>query len=79
MHGQVTMYFSPTIFRNCTHLTHQQQIGAGEDLVYADMYEDIKAGRVPDPRTTQPDLPPKKETVSTPPLPPKAPSRKGKK
>ncbi|OQR74860.1 titin-like [Tropilaelaps mercedesae] len=57
----------------------KQQIGEGEDLVYADMYEDIKAGRVPDPRTTQPGLPPKKELISTPPLPPKAPSRKIKK
>lgn len=55
-----------------------QQIGAGEDLVYADLYEDIKAGRIPDPRTTQPDLPPKKELVSTPPLPPKAPARKSR-
>lgn len=53
----------------------KQQIGAGEDIVYADMYEDIKSGKIPDPRTTQPNLPPKKETGSIPPLPPKAPQR----
>lgn len=50
-----------------------------DELLYADMYEDVKAGRVPDPRLVKPPLPPKGGTAAAQPdLPPKARKRGGR-
>ncbi|EEC08327.1 hypothetical protein IscW_ISCW006546 [Ixodes scapularis] len=49
-----------------------------DELLYADMYEDVKAGRVPDPRLVKPPLPPKGGAAAQPDLPPKARKRGGK-
>ncbi|RWS09306.1 hemicentin-1-like protein, partial [Dinothrombium tinctorium] len=42
----------------------------GEDLLYADLYEDVKSGKIPDPRV-KPALPPKGAKEKPPKLPPK--------
>ncbi|KAH6929520.1 hypothetical protein HPB50_002278 [Hyalomma asiaticum] len=52
-----------------------------DELLYADMYEDVKAGRVPDPRLVKPPLPPKGGAGPPPPqpqLPPKARKKAGR-
>lgn len=52
-----------------------------DELLYADMYEDVKAGRVPDPRLVKPPLPPKGGAGPPPPqpqVPPKARKKAGR-
>ncbi|XP_075749428.1 hemicentin-2 isoform X4 [Rhipicephalus microplus] len=52
-----------------------------DELLYADMYEDVKAGRMPDPRLVKPPLPPKGGTGPPPPqpqVPPKARKKAGR-
>lgn len=53
-----------------------------DELLYADMYEDVKAGRVPDPRLVKPPLPPKGGGPGAPPpqpgVPPKARKKTGR-
>lgn len=48
-----------------------------DDLLYADMYDDVKSGKIADPRL-KPPLPPKGASAAKPPkLPPKIKAKKG--
>ncbi|RWS31461.1 hypothetical protein B4U80_04709 [Leptotrombidium deliense] len=42
----------------------------GDEMIYADLYEDVKSGKIPDPRI-KPALPPKGAKEKPPKLPPK--------
>ncbi|GFQ99307.1 vascular cell adhesion protein 1, putative [Trichonephila clavata] len=53
-------------------LTAPYRPDSSDEMVYADLYDDVKAGKVPDPRM-KPPLPPKGigKKPKEPPLPPK--------